>query len=329
MRFEQLSLLTLLLLIPLYFVVNQWIRKNKDKELAQLGHLAAVKKLIKNFDEKIIFYQQILMSLAFAFLVIALANPLWGLKNEEVKIRQSDVIIALDISQSMLCEDLKPSRLENAKLIAQQLITQLKAERIGIIVFAGEAYVQMPLTTDYTAANFFIQSANTDLAEMQGTAIGKAINTALDLRKNSKKPCSLLILTDGESHDEDATSEMENAVNQGVTPFVIGVGTVQGGFIPIKNGSFEISKKDENGNPILSKMNPEILKSLAQTGKGEYTDITAFDKGKIEDWQQKILLKGEDGDKKNTYTDLESHFQLFLFLAIFLFIFAYLSSWAK
>jgi Ca-activated chloride channel homolog len=323
MLFEQPSYLFLIGLIPIYFFLLAWISKKNKQLLARLGKQAMVEKLILNYDEKLVFWQKNIYALAFFFLIIGIANPKWGEKGEEVQVKQSDVIIALDISQSMLCDDVKPNRLEKAKQFAEQLIEKIKAERIGIIVFAGEAYVQMPLTTDYKAASLFIQSANTNIAPTQGTAISEAIKLSEELRKDSKNPCALILLTDGENHDDDAISAAKEAKNQDLSFFVVGIGTSEGGFIPVPNNMFEMVKKDETGQPIRTKMNPEALKAIAQASDGEYSNISDFDASKLKNWAEKIVAKGEDTSKKMSYRNKESHFQWFLGIALLLLMIAY------
>lgn len=323
MQFEHTNHLLLLLIIPLYFLVNQWITKQNEAKMGLLGNITAIKKMLQNYDEKSIFQKQILTSVGLFFLIIALANPQWGEKSEQVNIRQTDVIIVLDISESMLCEDIKPSRLERAKQLAKQLIENLKAERVGIIVFAGEAYMQMPLTSDYKAAYFFLQSASTDLAATQGTNITNAINVVETLREGSKKPCAMVIFTDGETHDDDAVSAMKDAQNQGVTSYVIGVGTAEGGFIPIRSGAYELAKKDEEGNPIRTKLNPEALKTLALAGGGDYLDAQTATNNDLKNWSEKMISTGADGEKKVAYKEKESRFQWFLFPALLCFLAVY------
>jgi Ca-activated chloride channel homolog len=327
MQFEHAHYLLLLLLIPLYFLVNQWIIKQNEKKMAHLGNIVAIKKMLRNYDEKSIFQKQILISVGLFFLIIAVANPQWGEKSEQVNIRQTDVVIALDISESMLCEDIQPSRLERAKQLAKQLIENVKAERVGIIVFAGEAYMQMPLTSDYKAAYFFLQSANTNLAATQGTNLTNAINIVQTLREGSKKPCSLVVFTDGETHDDDAITAIKEAQNEGITSYIVGVGTTEGGFIPIRSGAYELAKKDEEGNPVKTKLNPDALKALATAGNGNYLDAQTATGDDLKNWSEKMISTGADGEKKVAYREKESRFQWFLFPALLCFLAVYFFSY--
>jgi Ca-activated chloride channel homolog len=327
MQFEHLHYLLLLLLIPLYFLVNQWIIKQNEKKMAHLGNIVAIKKMLQNYDEKSIFQKQILISVGLFLLIIAVANPQWGEKSEQVNIRQTDVVIALDISESMLCEDIQPSRLERAKQLAKQLIENVKAERVGIIVFAGEAYMQMPLTSDYKAAYFFLQSANTNLAATQGTNLTNAINIVQTLREGSKKPCSLVVFTDGETHDDDAIAAIKDAQNEGITSYIVGVGTTEGGFIPIRSGAYELAKKDQEGNPVKTKLNPDVLKALAAAGNGDYLDAQTATGDDLKNWSEKMISTGADGEKKVAYREKESRFQWFLFPALLCFLAVYFFSY--
>lgn len=323
MQFEHTTYLSYLLIIPLYFLVNQWFKKNDELKIRKLGSPIAIKKLLENYNEKNIFFKQILISVGLFFLIIAIANPQWGEKSELVNVRQTDVFIALDISESMLCEDVLPNRLERAKQLAKQLIENIKAERVGIVVFAGEAYMQMPLTNDYKAASFFLQSANTDLAATQGTNISNAVSVVQTLREGSKKPCSLVIFTDGETHDDDAVSAVKDAQNEGITTYIVGVGTSEGGFIPIRSGSYQLSKKDEDGNLIKTKLNPEVLKSLASAGNGEYLNAQDISSNNLKNWAEKIISTGADGENKIAYHEKESRFQWFLVLSLLCFLVGY------
>jgi Ca-activated chloride channel homolog len=327
MQFEHAHYLLLLLIIPLYFLVNQWIMKQNESKMARLGNIVAIKKMLQNYDEKSIFQKQILIGAGLFLLVIAAANPQWGEKSEQVNIRQTDVVIALDISESMLCEDIQPSRLERAKQLAKQLIENVKAERVGIIVFAGEAYMQMPLTSDYKAAYFFLQSANTSLAATQGTNLTNAINVVQTLREGSKKPCSLVVFTDGETHDDDAITAIKEAQNEGITSYIVGVGTTEGGFIPIRSGAYELAKKDEQGNPVKTKLNPEALKALAVAGSGDYLDAQTTTNSDLKKWSEKMISTGADSEKKVAYREKESRFQWFLFPALLCFLAVYFFSY--
>jgi Ca-activated chloride channel homolog len=327
MQFEHAHYLLLLLIIPLYFFINQWITKQNESKMARLGNIVAIKKMLQNYDEKSIFQKQILIGLGLFLLIIAASNPQWGEKSEQVNIRQTDVVIALDISESMLCEDIQPSRLERAKQLAKQLIENVKAERVGIIVFAGEAYMQMPLTSDYKAAYFFLQSANTNLAATQGTNLTNAINIVQTLREGSKKPCSLVVFTDGETHDDDAITAIKEAQNEGITSYIVGVGTTEGGFIPIRSGAYELAKKDEEGNPVKTKLNPDALKALATAGNGNYLDAQTATGDDLKKWSEKMISTGADGEKKVAYREKESRFQWFLFPALLCFLTVYFFSY--
>ena len=329
MQFEYNTYLSYLLIIPLYFLVNQWFKKNDERRIAKLGSPIAIKKLLENYDEKSTFFKQILISIGLFFLIIAIANPQWGEKSELVNVRQTDVVIALDISKSMLCEDILPSRLERAKQLAKQLLENIKAERVGIIVFAGEAYMQMPLTSDYKAASFFLQSATTDLAATQGTNITNALTVAQNLREGSKKPCSLVIFTDGETHDDDAISAVKDAQNEGVTTYVVGIGTSEGGFISELHDTYKIPKRDEDGNNVITKLNPESLKSLASAGNGEYLNAQDISNSNLKNWAEKIIATGADGENKVAYHEKESRFQWFLLPAILCFLAVYFFHFSK
>ncbi len=327
MFFENPYYLFFILFIPAYFFFTEWLEKYKKEKLSLLGNQKWIGTLLQIASQKNIFSQKIFFSAAILFFSIALANPKWGEKSEELNVKQSDVVLAMDISESMLCDDVKPNRLERAKQFAKQLVQNIKAERIGIIVFAGSAYIQMPLTTDYNAASMFIQSASTDLAASQGTAIGEAIKAAQELRGDNKNPCSLVIITDGETHDDDALSYAEDAKKQDIVTFIAGIGTKEGGYIPIQTGGYQLTKKDENGNPIRTKMNPDVLSALAKAGGGDFSDVSLS--RDMSNWKNKLSSNANETSKRVSYRNKESHYQVFLLLAFIFLLLAYFFPFLK
>ncbi len=207
------------------------------------------------------------------FLILGLANPKIGTKLETVKREGVDIVFAVDVSKSMLAEDIAPNRLEKAKRLVSEIINQLASDRIGIIAYAGQAYPQLPITTDYGAAKMFLQSMNTDMLSSQGTAINEAIELAATYFNDEAQTNRVLfIISDGEDHSGGATLDaVELAVEEGIQIYTIGVGSSKGGPIPLKrNGITESYKKDAQGEVVITRLNEEILEDIADDGDGEY-----------------------------------------------------------
>jgi Ca-activated chloride channel family protein len=218
----------------------------------------------------------ILLCLALFFFTLGLMRPQIGATVREIKSKGVEVIIALDVSNSMLAEDFRPNRLERAKLAISRLVDRLKDDRIGLIVFAGDAYVQLPVTTDYVSAKIFLSSISPDIVPKQGTAIGQAIALAMrSYTLQSDKSRALIIITDGENHEDDAVAAAKTAVENGIVIHTIGIGSVEGQPIPTKSGML----KDKDGNIVVTKLNEATLQEIAAAGNGSYTHATNADLG--------------------------------------------------
>lgn len=319
-RFEHPELLIYLFAVPIiagliavYFIRRKAVMKRvADQHLHPrlLGQISKSKEWVKS----ILFVSGILAT------CIALSNPQWGFKKEKVDRKAADVYIALDISNSMLAEDVPPNRLERAKKFAGELIEQLKGDRVGLILFAGSAYLQMPLTTDYAAARVYLRSANPSNAGTQGTAIGEAIELGMrtfDERSASNR--ALVVITDGENHEEGAVEAMEIAREAGVVPFIIGVGSEAGGYIPMMIRGREDYKRDENGSPVRTRLNEDVMRELVRTGGGRYFNIADGD-AVIASIREGISQLEKKDIEERSFSEYESYFQYFLFLGIVLFI---------
>jgi Ca-activated chloride channel family protein len=207
-------------------------------------------------------------------LVLALVNPQIGTKMETVKREGIDIVFAIDVSKSMLAEDIAPSRLEKSKQLVSQIINQLAGDRIGIVAYAGSAFPVLPITSDYGVAKMYLQSLNTNMVSSQGTALDEAIETALGLFDDNSKTSKLLIMiSDGEDHSEGADDIAEEATKNGLKIITIGVGTEKGGPIPIRsNGTVERFKRDKNDQVVITRLNQQILETIAKETKGGYVD---------------------------------------------------------
>lgn len=217
----------------------------------------------------------ILLLMALTFLTMGLVNPKMGTKLETVKREGVDVVFAVDVSKSMLAEDIAPNRLEKAKRLVSEIINELASDRVGIIAYAGQAYPQLPITTDYGAAKMFLQSMNTDMLSSQGTAINEAIELAATYYDDEEQTNRVLfVISDGEDHSEGAVLDaVDLATEQGIQVYTIGVGGTKGAPIPIKrNGVVESLKKDIEGEVVITRLNEEILIEIAEEGNGAYID---------------------------------------------------------
>ena len=270
--------------------------------------------------------------IAFAFLVLALADPQTGSKMEKVERRGIDVMIALDVSNSMLAEDIRPSRLERAKQAISKLIDRLDGDRIGIIVFAGKAYNQLPITTDYGAAKMFLSAINTNIVPVQGTAIADAIEMATGSFGQSAHNKAIIVISDGEDHQGDVLEKTEAAAKKGIIVYSVGIGTPEGGPIPVYNGDYRTGyKKDRDGTTIITRLDDSLLQRIAALGKGMYVRITNSE----ESWQKVFddLNKIQKSElESRQFSDYEDRFQYFigfslLFLIFELFVFDKKNQW--
>ena len=271
---EDKTYLWLLIGIPvivlLYLMVIFWQkrtqRKFADKELLD--------KLSPNRSTGKQVMKIILLCLAIASFVIALVNPQFGTKLETVKREGVDVVFAIDVSKSMLAEDIAPNRLEKSKQLVTQIINNLASDRVGIIAYAGSAFPQLPITTDYAAAKMFLQNMNTDMLSSQGTAIKEAIEMSKTYFNDDEQTNRVLFLiSDGEDHEGNIEEIAEEAARQGIRIVTIGVGTSKGGPIPIKrNGVIQNYKKDNQGETVITRLEEETLKEIASAANGRYVD---------------------------------------------------------
>lgn len=305
------------LLIALFLIMKRW----RKKAIRSLGDDAVVAQLMPDVSTIKQGVKFIILLGAISFLIIGIVNPQIGSKLSEVKRKGADVMIALDVSNSMKAEDLSPNRLERAKQAISKLLDKLEGDRIGIVVFAGEAFVQLPITTDYAAAKLFLETIDTDVIPTQGTAIGSAIRLAMesfghDMGKNK----TVIVISDGENHEDDALKAAQEAVERGISVNTIGMGSPSGSPIPIyKNGTQTGFKKDKDGNTVVTKLNEEMLEELAAAGNGAYVHASNSETG-----LNAIIDEVNKLEKKNfeskMYSDYDDKFYYFLAPALLLLI---------
>ncbi|MEZ4908118.1 MAG: VWA domain-containing protein [Saprospiraceae bacterium] len=275
-----------------------------------------VKNLLQGYFPKYQFFKNLLVVFSIFFAILALVNPQFSNKKEKIKASSSDIFIALDISQSMMAEDISPNRLEKTKKVIEDIINSNKGNRISLIFFAGEAFLKMPLTLDYSAALLFAKSASPDQIENQGTAIGEAIKIAENSDKSqSKSQKSLIIFSDGEDHEGNSAEEAKKAHEQGFNIITVAVGTKEGGFIPYKNEyGVETYKKDNDGKFIRSIVNSNLLMQIADNGGGYFYNI--LDDDLINNINSKISKLEKKEIVQNSFKDYQSYFWVFMIFSV-------------
>ncbi|MEM5539022.1 VWA domain-containing protein [Olleya sp. AS48] len=308
-----------LLVIPvlvLFFLLLLLWKKQTQKRFA---NAALLKRLSPNKSIFKSVLKLVVLCLAFASLTLALVNPKVGTSLETVKREGVDIVFAVDVSKSMLAEDIKPNRLEKSQQLVSKIIDKLGSDRVGIIAYAGKAFPQLPITTDYSAAKMFLQNLNTDMLSSQGTAINEAINLAKTYYDDDQQTNRVLvILSDGEDHSEAAVQVAEEASKEGIKIFTIGVGDVNGGPIPLKrNGVLLNYKKDKQGETVITKLDEDTLKNIANQANGTYINGAITDK--VVNQMTDILNKMDKTEfEAKQVANFESRFQWFLGLAILL-----------
>lgn len=259
-----LILLIFTILFPVGYGIARALRRRR---LRRIGDEGLVRKLTADWSGSKGWVRTILFSLAWACFVLALSRPQVGAKLSKRETRGAEIMICLDMSNSMLARDYSPDRLDRAKLAISRLVDRLHEDRIGLIVFAGTSFVQLPITTDYVSAKMFLGNVGTDSVPIQGTAIGDAISTATkSFSAQSEKSRAVIVITDGENHEDDAVAAAKQAAEYGIKVYTIGVGSAQGQPIP-KNGEL---MKDKDGNIVVTRLDEDTLREVAAAGNGAY-----------------------------------------------------------
>jgi Ca-activated chloride channel family protein len=311
-RFEDISFLFWLGIIPcligFLYIIYVW----RKKRIAKVGNPELVSRLMPDSSMKRVWLKHILLLLGFTFVLVGASNPQWGTKKEKVKTQSADIFIAFDISQSMMAQDISPSRLERAKRFTEKLIQNLRGDRVGLIYFAGDAYLQMPLTNDYAAAELFVKSANPNLAGTQGTAIDEAIDLAMRAyEEDVKHQRALIIISDGEDHDESAIAKAKEGADAGLVIYTVGAGTETGAYIPFMNRGRAEYKKDEEGAPVMSRLNIPNLQEIARNGGGEFYLVNQG-MDAINDLKDRLSRLQKREVEQKSFSEYNSYFQWFL-----------------
>ena len=315
-QFAQSQYLLLILLIPVFFLLQSLVFRFRTRRIRKFGDEQLVRQLMPSYSRTRTWVRLVLFSIGFFFFAIGLSRPQIGAKLTEHETKGAEIMIVLDVSNSMLAEDYSPNRLERAKLAISRLVDKLRDDRIGLIVFAGNSFVQLPITTDYVSAKMFLGSISTDSVPIQGTAIGDAINTAIrSFSAQSEKSRAIIIITDGENHEDDPVAAAAQAAEMGIRVFTIGVGSPEGKPIPMDGELL----KDKDGNIVVTRLDESILQEVAKAGKGVYVRAgnTEFGLNPVID----DIRKMED-EKYNSivFEEYDEQFMYFLAMALFFFI---------
>jgi Ca-activated chloride channel family protein len=307
---KYLYLLFILPIVALFFLLNLYWKRKKQREF---GDLDLVKKLSPESSVFKPALKLIFMLLALTGMIFGLVNPKIGTKMEKVKREGIDIVFAMDVSKSMLAEDVAPNRLEKSKQIVSQIINQLGNDRIGIVAYAGSAFPVLPITTDYSVAKMFLQSINTDIVSSQGTSLDEAIKLSSTYFDDKSKTSKLLIMiSDGEDHSEGAEVAAEEATKLGMKIITIGVGTEKGSTIPLRiNGAIQSFKRDNNNEVVITKLNKEGLTTIAKSTKGGYVD--GNNTKEVLEYIKNALNNIQKTEFESTQmADFQSQFQWFL-----------------
>lgn len=317
-RFEHMAWLWAILLVPLLLYFAFWLKKKKEQQLSKFAHPEKLKALIHGAESPESKNGRFLWLMGLVFIVFALANIQLGTEEENVVSKGANVVVALDLSNSMLARDVAPDRLERSKKWITELTERFSGDRVAFIVFAGNAYIQMPFSTDYGAFQMHLRSVNTDMIPTQGTALGDAISLGMDMPgTGGQEEKIFILLSDGEDHDSEAIEMAAKAAKNKMTVHTIGIGTSSGAPIPIKTGGGIAYKKDISGNQILSKLNEDNLKKIAAAGNGKYFNIKNERQALREISRTIKWAAGGTGEEK-VFKRYKSYFQWFLLPAILL-----------
>lgn len=306
--------LWLLLLVPLFFVVQMLVLRLRRMRIRRFGDEELVKSMMPSYSVAKVWLRLSFFAIAFCFVVLALARPQRGIRLKEQQVKGAEVIIALDVSKSMLAEDYTPNRLERAKLAISRVTEKLQDDRIGLIVFAGDAYVQIPLTTDYISAKMFLNSISPGSVPVQGTAIGSAIALAVrSFSDQNDQSRAVIVITDGENHEDDPVDIARLSADEGVRVFTIGVGSKEGKFIPLPEGGYIT---DSEGNNVVTRLDETTLREIAEAGNGLYVHASNKEFG-LDPIIEEIQKMEDTVMTKITYEEYEELYMYFLGAALF------------
>ena len=322
-RFGNIEYLWALLLIPVFTVIFVWSRILRKKALRKFGNLSLLNELMPFSSKNRPIFKFFILMLALACFIIGMARPQFGSKLKTVKREGVELIIALDVSNSMMAEDIEPNRLERAKMAISRLIDRLNDDKIGLIVFAGDAYTQLPITSDYNSAKLFLSSISPQIVPKQGTAIGAAINLGTrSFTSNGQANKAIIVITDGENHEDDAVSAAQNAVKEGIIVHAIGMGLPQGSPIPITSNGQKNYLKDRSGNVVITKLDETMLEQIAEAGRGIYVRANNTQVG-LDNLFDEINKMQKDEVESRIYSEYDDQFQYLFAVGLLLLLFEF------
>ena len=316
-RFESPAYLWLLWSIPVLAIIRFVCYKLRRKKLLRFGEMSLVNRLMPNVSKIRPSVKFWLSVAALALMIVMLARPQMGSKISHEERNGIETIIAMDISNSMLAEDVVPSRLQKSKMLVENLVDHFTNDKIGLVVFAGDAFVQLPITTDYVSAKMFLQDINPSLIQTQGTDIARAISLSMNSFTQQKGlGKAIILITDGEDHEGGALEAAKEAKKKGINVFILGVGSSNGAPIPLGNGDY---MRDNAGNTVMTALNEQMCRDVAKAGSGTYiyVDNTSDAQEKLND-ELSRLQKGETDNV--VYSEYNEQFQAFTLLALILLI---------
>ena len=309
----------MLAVVPVFIGLYIWYTRRKRRQLAEFGDPALVIELMPNASRVRPNVKFSILMVALVLLILAAARPQYGQREQTVKRQGIEAIIALDISNSMLAEDVAPCRLDRAKQMLSKMIDQMVDDKVGLVVFAGEAYTQLPITCDYVSAKMFLNSITPDLIKTQGTAIGAALNTAIQSFGSEETDASraIILITDGENHEDDAAAVAARAKEMGIKVMVVGIGKPEGSPIPIPGtNNF---RKDRQGNVVVSRLNEDMCREIAKAGNGIYVRCDNTNTA-MRALQKEIDTLATTEIETKVYTEYNEQFQSFVLVALLLLV---------
>jgi len=320
-RFAHQEFLWLLAILPVMIAVYLWYVWSKQKALKKFGDPALLKELIPDASMARIHIKFIVILLSVGLLITALAGPQFGSKIREVKRKGIEIMIALDVSNSMKARDIEPNRLERAKQSISKLIDKLENDRLGLIVFAGDAYMQIPITGDYTSAKMFLSGVSTAMVSRQGTAIGSAIELAMKSFSSQEEVSkAIIIISDGENHEGNAVDLARSASEKGIGVYTIGIGLPEGVPIPDSESSYVREyRRDRNGNIVTTRLNEQMLMEIAQAGNGKYFRATSGNIG-LNDLYIMLNKLEKTEMESRVYAEYEEQFPAIIWIVLGLLI---------
>lgn len=316
-RFEDSTYLWLLIVVPILAVVRLVVWRQRKSKLRKFGDPELLRRLMPDASDYRPTVKFWLLMAALALLIVTLARPQMGSKVSHEKRNGIEIIIAMDISNSMKAEDVVPSRLDKSKLMVENLVDHFTTDKVGLVVFAGDAFVQLPITSDYVSAKMFLQNITPSLINTQGTDIAKALTVSMrSFTQQDKMGKAIVLITDGEDHEGGALEAAKAAAKKGINVFILGVGDPKGAPIPTGNGGY---MTDNTGQTVLSALNEKMCREVAQAGSGMYIHVD--NTSDAQDQLNAQLTKLQNGDTDSViYSEYDEQFQAFALLALLLLI---------